>query len=52
MDSAIAGSMNDNINMDNPIAGSTNDNINMDNPIAGSMVFVCKGYRFSLLLRF
>jgi hypothetical protein len=30
MDSTIAGSMNDNINMDSTIAGSMNDNINMD----------------------
>ena len=28
MDSTIAGSMNDNINMDRTIAGSMNDNIN------------------------
>jgi hypothetical protein len=37
MDSTIAGSMNDNINMDSTIAGSMNDNINMDSTIAGSM---------------
>jgi hypothetical protein len=30
MDSTIAGSMNDNINMDSIIAESMNDNINMD----------------------
>ena len=29
MNSRIAGSMNDNINMDSRIAGSMNDNINM-----------------------
>jgi hypothetical protein len=34
MDSTIAGSMNDNINMDGTIAGSMNDNINMDSTIA------------------
>jgi hypothetical protein len=40
MDSTIAGSMNDNINMDNTIAGSMNDNINMDNTIAGSVLYI------------
>jgi hypothetical protein len=37
MDSTIAGSMNDNINMDSTIAESMNDNINMDCTIVGSM---------------
>jgi hypothetical protein len=30
MESTIAGSMNDNINMESTIAGSMNDNINME----------------------
>jgi hypothetical protein len=34
MDSTIAGSMNDNINMDSTIAGSMNGNIDMDSTIA------------------
>jgi hypothetical protein len=33
MDSTIAVSMNDNINMDSTRAGSMNDNINMDSTI-------------------
>jgi hypothetical protein len=33
MDSTIAESMNDNINMDSTIAESMNDNINMDGTI-------------------
>ena len=37
MDSTIARSMNDNINMDSTIVGSMNDNINMDSTIAGSV---------------
>ena len=37
MDSALARSMNDKINMDSKIAGLVNDNINMDSTIAGSM---------------
>jgi hypothetical protein len=36
-DSAITGSMNDNINMDSAIVESLNDNINMDSAIVGSM---------------
>jgi hypothetical protein len=36
MDSTIAGSENDKINMDSTIAGSENDKINMDSTIAGS----------------
>jgi DUF4097 and DUF4098 domain-containing protein YvlB len=37
MDSTIAGSVNDNINMYSTIAGSVNDNINMDSTITGSV---------------
>jgi hypothetical protein len=37
MDSTIAGSVNDNINMNSTITRSMNDNINMDSTIAGSM---------------
>ena len=40
MDSTIAGSMNDNINMDSIIAVSMNDNINMDSIIARSIMLV------------
>jgi hypothetical protein len=37
MDSTIARSVNDNINMDSTIAKSVNDNINMDSIIARSV---------------
>ena len=37
MDSTIAGTVHDNINMDSTIAGSVNDNINMDSTIAGTV---------------
>ena len=36
MDSTIAGSMNDNINMDSTIAESMNDTININSTIAES----------------
>jgi hypothetical protein len=40
MDSTIAESINDNINMESTIAGSMNDNINMDRTIAGVHIYI------------
>ena len=38
MDSTIAGSENDTINMDSTIAGSVNENITMDSTTAGQRI--------------
>jgi hypothetical protein len=44
MDSTIAVSVNDNVNMDSTIAVSVNDNINMDSTIAVSCYCTVRVY--------